>query len=206
MALGAACTIAAAVPLTPEEIASTCAGADGLAHCGRLIEAIQLKRLPGLAVREGDALHVSLFPSGRTSFQDAPEADRAYSLWDYLDPVNIAVIYVAHGDEASFLLLQRANARTFELPAEPKLAPDRQRIVTADFCAQGCRNEVAIWRVDRQGIQKESTFAPREPWADATARWKSADVVVIDYTPAQGAASSLERRLADPGWVRSGKP
>ena len=196
-----------AVPLTVEELAATCANADGLAHCGRLVEEIQLKRLPGLAVRDGDTLHVNLYPAGRTSFSDARDADRSFSLWDYLDPVNAVVLYVAHGDDASFLLLQRTTGRTFEFPAEPKLSPDRQRLLTADFCPSGCRNELTTWRIDRQGVRKEASWAPSERWADASARWKSADAVVVDYTRAADQSSgSIERRLAEPGWVRIATP
>ncbi len=209
IALAVRAAIVPAVPLSAEEIAGACANAEGLAHCGRLIEAIQLERLPDLATRDGDVLYVTLYPSGRTMFADAASAreTRTYALWDYLDPVNIAVIYTTRGDEAAFVLLQRASGRTFEVPAEPRLSPDRQRLVTADFCAEGCRNEVAIWRVGRDGVRKEGAWSPPEAWRDATARWRSADTVVVEYTRAGDAAPrTLERRLGEPGWTRLGEP
>jgi len=82
--------LADAAPLTPAEIAQTCAGAEDAAHCGRLVETRQLARLPGLARRDGKALIVSLFPSGSTTFTDSddPVNGRSYSLWDYLDGIN----------------------------------------------------------------------------------------------------------------------
>ena len=198
-----------AVALTAAEVAVACADADGLAHCGRLIEDIQLKRLPSLAVREGDILHITLYPSGRTSFADAPAPNggRSYSLWDYLDTVNIAVLYVVQGDDASFALLQRTNGRTYEVPAEPRLAPDRQRLVTADFCESRCTNEVALFRLSRDAVRKEASWKPAEAWIDATARWKSADTVEIEYTRSGDATTrTLERRVDATGWTRVAQP
>jgi len=45
---------------TPAEIREICADAEGAAHCGRLVETVQLQRLPGLARRDGADLHPSL--------------------------------------------------------------------------------------------------------------------------------------------------
>ena len=70
-------------------------GAEDAAHCGRLIEEVQLKRLPNLARRDGDGLLVSLYPSGTATFTDSddPVNGRSYSLWDFLDPINAVVLY-----------------------------------------------------------------------------------------------------------------
>src|SRR5207253_3011335 len=115
------------------------------------------------------------------------------------DALNAVVLYVARGDDASFLILQRRNGRTFELPAEPKLAPDRQRIATADFCAAQCVNEVALWRIDRQLVRKEASFTAPERWSDASVQWKSADVLAIEYTrEGESAPRVMERRINDP--------
>ena len=57
-----------AAPLTPAQVTKLCGEAEGPAHCGRLVEAEQLKRLPGLAVREGNSLRVALFPAGNVTF------------------------------------------------------------------------------------------------------------------------------------------
>lgn len=198
-----------AVALTPQEVAAACGDAEGLAHCGRLVEEIQLKRLPGLAAREDDTLQVTLYPAGRTSFTDtrAPDGGRAYSLWDYLDPVNIAVIYQTQGDDASFLLLQRVGGRAQEVPAEPKLAPDRQRVLTADFCESRCTNELALWRISRDAVRKEASWKPNERWSDASARWKSPDSIEIEFTRSgDSGARTIERRLDEPGWVRIAQP
>ena len=61
---------ALAAPLSQSEVQKLCGEAEGLAHCGRLVESTQLKRLAGLAVREGNTLRVSLFPTGHVSFTD----------------------------------------------------------------------------------------------------------------------------------------
>jgi hypothetical protein len=197
--------LAHAAPLTRGEIEAACTGAEDSAHCGRLIETVQLPRLPGLARRDGNALIVSLFPSGSRAFIDSddPVNGRSYSLWDYLDAINSVVLYVTAGDDASFALLQRATGRLVDLPAEPRLSPDRQHFAVADVCAQHCGNEIAVWRVTRDGFRKEMRWNPGVAWSDAGATWRDADTLTIEFNvdPA-GASSTIERKLTDPTWTR----
>ena len=200
---------ASAAPLTRAEIARTCASAEDSAHCGRLIETLQLTRLPGLARRDSNVLAVSLFPSGNATFTDSddPVNGRSYSLWDYVDDINSVVLYVTTGDDASFMLLQRATNRRADLPGEPRLSPDRQRVVVADICADHCANEIAVWRVTREGFRKELRWAPPAPWSDAEATWRDADTLAIEFTPATtGVVETFERKLADPSWTRVSSP
>jgi hypothetical protein len=200
---------AEALPLTVEELTKLCADADDAAHCGRLVEGVQLQRLPNLAVREPSALKVSLYPSGTTTFADteASNGGRSYSLWDFMSEINAVVLYVTDGDDATFVVLQRATGRKVELPADPKLSPDRARLVTADFCAGRCSNELAVWRVTRDGVRKESSWRPRDAWTDAVATWRDADTVTIEYSVAGAPTRSrLVRRLADADWVRAPAP
>ena len=210
LALGAFLSLTArAVPLGPEELAKTCAETEGPAHCGRLVEEIQLKRLPNLAIRDGAALRVSLYPSGAVTFADteALNGGRSFSLWDFISEINAVVLYTTDGDDASFMLVQRTTGRKAELPADPKLSPDRIRIVTADFCPTRCVNELAVWRVTRDGVRKEVSWTPGEQWADASASWKDAGTLIVLYTRAGTAApAKLERKLADPGWQRQPAP
>jgi hypothetical protein len=211
-ALAALALIAAAaqaVPLTPEELAKICANAEDSSHCGRLVEDVQLKRLPNLAVRDGPALRVSLFPSGTATLADteALNGGRSYSLWDYISELNAVVLYTTDGDDVTFTVLQRANGRKTELPSDPKVSPDRTRLVTADFCEKRCVNELAVWRVTRDGIRKEWTWKPRDAWSDAVASWKGIDTIAVDYAAAgTQARSRVERRLDDPTWVRVTSP
>jgi hypothetical protein len=196
---------APASPLAQAEIVTLCGNAEDAAHCGRLIEEVQLKRLPNLARRDGGALLVSLYPSGTATFNDSddPVNGRSYSLWDFLDPINAVVLYSTAGDSTTFIILRRTTNRRFDLPAEPKLSPDRLHIVTADVCASHCVNEIAVWRVAPESLRKELTWTPGERWSDVAATWKDDGTLAIEYTPA-GAdkASTIERKLADPAWTR----
>lgn len=200
---------AVAVPLAPEELAKLCGEAEGTAHCGRLVEAVQLKRLPNLATRDGALLKVQLYPTGAVTLADtdAVNGGRSYSLWDYLDPINAVLLYATDGDAVSFVLLQRATGRRVTLPTEPKVSPDRQRLVTADFCPTQCVNELAVWRVTRDGIHKEAVWKPAETWIDAGATWRDPETIAIDYT-AEGAGKSgvQVRKLSDPGWRQLPRP
>lgn len=200
-----ACGAAHATPLTLDEIGALCGGGPGPENCARRIEAVQLKRLPDLAKRDGATLVVSLYPAGSTSFVDVDDRrrERIYSLFDYQSEINAVVLYVTSGDEASFLLLQRATGRRTELPADPRLSPDRQNLVTADFCANHCSGEISVWRVSADGVYRTHSWRPRGAWSDATATWKDAATVTIEYTAAgQSATAVLERRLTDADWTR----
>jgi len=112
------------------------------------------------------------------------------------------LLFKTDGERATFVLLQRVGNRTTELPSEPALSPDRQRLATADFCATGCTNELAVWRVTREGVVKELVWRSVDDWADATPRWKDAETVLVDYTAASdGTPRTLERKLAQGGWL-----
>ncbi|MEO8674434.1 MAG: hypothetical protein ABI569_02585 [Casimicrobiaceae bacterium] len=198
-----------AAPLTHDELVAACAKAEGPAHCGRNVEEIQLKRLPNLATREGNTLTVSLYPTGTATFTDteALNGGRSYALWDFVSEINAVVLFANDGANSSFVVLQRTNGRRVDLPSEPKVSPDRSRLVTADFCASNCVNELAVWRVTKDGVQKELTWKPAQRWDDAGVSWKNADTLVVEYTPAGAAPpATLERRLTDAGWRRADDP
>ncbi len=200
---------ASALPLSLDEITTVCGSGAGPENCARRIEAVQLKRLPDLAKREGATLTVSLYPSGTIAFTDvdARSGERTYSLYDYVSEINAVVLYVTDGEESSFALLQRATGRETPLPADPHLSPDRQNLLTADFCAGHCAGELAVWRVTRDGVHKTLAWRPRETWIDAAATWKDADTIAIEYTPAgEQKTRALERHLADADWIRVPAP
>jgi hypothetical protein len=196
---------AGATPLTQQEIVSLCGNAEDAAHCGRLIEEVQLKRLPNLARRDGARLLVSLYPSGSATFTDSddPVNGRSYSLWDFLNPINAVVLYSTAGESISFVVLARTTNRRFDLPAEPQLSPDRLHIVTADVCPNRCINEIAVWRVAPESLVKELVWTAGESWSDVVATWKDANTLAIEYTPSgTGKAAIVERSLTDPTWKR----
>jgi len=201
--------VALAAMLTPAEVREVCANADGTAHCGRLIETLQLQRLPGLARREGNVLTVALYPAGNATFTDIddPISGRSYSLWDALDPINAVLLYTTTNETTSFSLLQRRTNRRFTLPAEPVLSPDRQRLVVADICAKHCSNEITVWRISGEGLRKELVWSPGNDWIDAAAQWKDADTLSVEYSVAgQPSDAKLERKLTDPAWTRLPPP
>ena len=198
-----------ATPLSPDELAAACAQTEGPSHCARKVEEIQLKRLPNLATRDGAALKVSLYPTGIATFADteALNGGRTYALWDFVSEINAVVLFATDGSDNSFVILQRTNGRRYGLPAEPKVSPDRARLATADFCPSNCVNELAVWRVTKDDVFKELSWKPAQPWDDAGVSWKDVGTLVLEYTPAGGApASTLERRLTDPGWRRADAP
>jgi len=201
--IAAAVTLARAAPPSAAGIEQACAQAEDAAHCARLIEAMQLQRLPDLARRDGRLLSISLYPSGTATFSDSddPNNGRSYSLWDYIDRLNAVLLYTNAGERTSFLLLQRTTNRRVELPTEPQLAPDRQRLVTADVCEAHCSHEIAVWRVTSDGIRKELAWSPAPEWIDAGAKWKDAGTLTIEYTTRNG-RGAIERTIGDASWKR----
>ncbi len=198
-------SLSTATPLSQQEIVGICGNADDPSHCGRLIEDVQLKRLPNLARRDGGTLSVSLYPSGTATFNDSddPVNGRSYSLWDFLDPINAVVLYSTAGDATTFIVVRRTTNRRFELPAEPRLSPDRQHIVTADACPKGCVNEIAVWRVSPESLRKELVWTTGERWSDAAAIWKDDGTLAIEYTRVGETTSTrVERKLSDAVWKR----
>jgi hypothetical protein len=194
-----------ATPPTATELARLCGQAEDQAHCGRLVEARQLSRLKHVVTREGDELRIELLPVGSTVFRDAINiiGARSYAVWDYVEDLEAVILFATNGDRTEFWWVQRRGGGEFRVPAEPVLAPAHRRFATADFCAQACDNEVAIWRVDAGGVHKELAFTPKETWQDASVVWKNADTVVIEYTAtSESTMRTLERRLNDPSWAR----
>ena len=207
-AIALATASAHAVPPTREEVVAWCTDADDMAHCGRLIEERQMKRLPGLAKREGVDLRINLFPSGTATFTDVenPMQPLSYSLYDSIDPINGGLLFRTDGEKATFVLLLRSSNRTVDLPSEPKLSPDRKWLATADFCASDCANELSVWRVARDGAAKELVWRTTEDWSDATPRWKDAETVVVEYKAPDGSRRTLERKLSADGWLKPRQP
>jgi hypothetical protein len=189
---------------TPAEIREICANAEGAAHCGRLVETVQIQRLPGLARRDGANLLVSLYPQGTATFTDVddPLNARSYSLWDSLDAINAVLIYTTTSDATTFTLLQRRTNRRFVFPAEPVLAPDRQRLVTADVCSKDCSNEIVVWKLSGDAIARELAWKVPSSWSDAAAAWKDADTLRIEYSAGAQLEATVERKLSDTAWIR----
>ena len=205
LACALAMPFAARTAPTAVQVGELCKDAEDQAHCGRLIEQAQIKRLPGMAERNGDELRITLFPTGVATFRDSVPVTGAktFALWDYLDRINAVVLFATDGDQTGFVLLQRTNGKQFRLPSEPTLSPDRQYLVTADFCASGCEGELAVWRVTRDDLRKTLAWKPSAPWSDANATWKDADTVRVEYTvEGETAPRTLERRLDAPGWQK----
>ena len=195
-----------AAPLSAGEIAALCTNAEDQAHCGRLVEARQLRRLPKIVEREGDELRVWLEPVGSTVFRDRIDiiGAKSYAVWDYYEDVDTLVLFATDGDRTSFLLVQRRGGGEYRVPSEPVLAPDARHFVTADFCPRDCDNEVAVWRIESGSMRKEATWVPAEPWSDVSVTWKSADAIALEYSlPNEVQPRTLARRLADPTWKKA---
>ena len=197
---------ATAVPLSRAEITALCANAEDQAHCGRLIEARQMKAVERFVERNGDELRIQLASFGLTVFRDTINVSGAesYAVWDYYDDLETVVLFATEGERTQFWLVQRRGGEEFRIPSEPVLSPDHRRFVTADFCAQGCENRIVVWTIRDDGVRRELAWTPPAPWTDASAGWRSADTIKLDYSLAGEPGSHVaERRLSDPSWTKA---
>jgi hypothetical protein len=195
--------LALAVPIARDELTALCANAEDQAQCGRLVEARQLPRLSRIVERAGDELRVSLAPFGLTIFRDTVNVTgtTSYAVWDYLENLDTLVLFTTDGDRSGFLLLQRHGGGEYRVPSEPVMAPDARHFATADFCAKECDNRVTMWRIDRDGVRKVSTWAPAKAWSDVSVTWTDADTIALEYSlPDDAQPRTLLRRLGDPSW------
>lgn len=209
-ALGALAALALPVvcgasPPTPAELTKLCSNAEDQAHCGRLVEARQLPKLRAVATREGDELKIALLPTGMATFRDAVNiiGARTYAVWDYIEDLEAVVLFATDSERTEFWIVARRGGGEFRVPSEPVLAPGHQRFATADFCADACNNELAVWRIDGSGVRKELTWRPPETWTDAGVTWRGAEALAIEYTVAKASSPrTLERRINDATWTR----
>jgi hypothetical protein len=201
-------SIANAAALSQADIARLCGEAEGQAHCGRLVEAEQLKRLAGLAQRDGDILRITLFPNGHATFTDVETTSggTSYALWDHYSSINATLLFTTTDDDSRFVLLHRSTGKQTLLPSAPAISPDRQRLATADFCETRCENRLVVWRLSSNGALREFEWRPAQPWSDAAVAWKDAATLAIEYSLRdEQATKTLERRLSDPGWQPPGR-
>ena len=202
LALPAVC---GAAPPTAADLTKLCSNAEDQAHCGRLVEARQLPKLKAVATREGDELKIALLPVGLATFRDAVNliGARTYAVWDYIADLEAVVLFATDGDRIEFWIVARNGGGEFRVPSEPVLAPGHQRFATADFCAEACDNEIAVWRIGGGTVRKELTWRPSETWTDAGVAWKGAETVAVEYTvPNAASPRTLERRINDATWTR----
>jgi len=197
--------LAHAAPIARADLIALCRDAEDQAHCGRLVEARQLKALPRIAERNGDELRVQLTPFGLTVFHDTINVTGAltYAVWDYLERLDTLVLFTTVGERTGFMLVQRRTGDEHRVPAEPMMAPDGRHFATADVCARECDNEVAVWRIGKDGVHKVAAWTPPAAWSDVSVAWRSGDALVVEYSVAgESAPRTVERRLDDPSWKK----
>jgi|GEM_PF-1015957 hypothetical protein len=184
------CALNAQAALTTEEIVTLCAQADDTHDCARQIEAAQIKKLPAELAQRGTgdesttltlSLSQGLFNDTASEIKLIDKDGKAYTVWDYWPPLNAFLLLVLEEKDSYYLWLSQLDGKTVRLPAEPVFAAGNKRFATADFCDEGCRNEVAIWQI-RQGLPvKTRTWQPKETWDDAEASWVSPDQLRLEY-------------------------
>jgi hypothetical protein len=204
-----------AAALSDQEIKDICADSEDPPQCGKFIERVQLKRHPGIGVRSGDALEIHLRQGDPAIFTDVdagPQGNRDYSLWDVFNVTDYVVVWLQEDEASRYLLINRRSGLIDEMPGEPVLAPDRRNIASADFCVKGCANELSLWQVQRNRLQKLSVYKPAERWIDAGVKWIAKDALLLDVEVDLTGSNKLFRsarrtltiKLDDPGWKPDG--
>lgn len=206
---GAAGAASAPGALSDAEVVALCRGAEHREHCGRLVEAEQLRRHPDLGARQDRRLAIKLNGGALREFldregsADGKTPDRAVSIWAY-DPRNdFLTLWVQEGEKSVYLLMNRETGLTVEMPSEPVGSPDHLRFAVADFCEQHCRNELTLWEVQIHRLRRARTLQPAAPWADAEVTWKDRHTLAIEAKrigPAGPSMNYFEIDLGDVRW------
>ncbi|MDR1529583.1 MAG: hypothetical protein LBS40_04190 [Burkholderiales bacterium] len=198
--------VSAHAALSTEKIIELCSDTEDTYHCARVIETEQLKSVPNNLARRGsgDEKTVLTIRLSQNLFSDPPQEikfidkeGKSYSVWDYWSAFDALLLLVIDGEESYYLWLYNGNGQTVRLPAEPSFSQDNKRIVTADFCEENCRNEIAIWQI-RKGLPvKTRVWTPKEQWEDAEATWVSLAEIKLVYRVKEG--KDYQEMIVSPG-------
>lgn len=199
-AIGPAFAIAA--PPSQQAIVKACDAAENAAQCERMLEADQVRQIPGIATREGTVLRLkSRAGAPAVEFRDEGDPDdetgtpyRAHAFWDYWPQSKSAIVSVTTQANDFYLVIDLERGTQTRVPAEPLLAPDSQHFLVADLCEKQCGNAIQIWRIERNRVVRERTLKPAEKWYEAEVSWRDAATLAIEYSVA-----APRRRLAEPG-------
>jgi hypothetical protein len=208
-ALACLCTGALAAPPTNQEIVELCTRAEDPPHCGKLIERRQLLSHGSIAQRDGPTLTLNLRGKGQpVRFRDVDDAvaPRDYSLWDVIDAIDCAVVWLQEGESSRYLLVNLGTGVVYDMPGEPLPSPDAHYVASADFCPRGCANELALWEVKGQHLRKALVYGTSAGWTDAGVRWTGERALALEIEirpdPRRVEHRSLELSLDDPAWRR----
>jgi hypothetical protein len=143
---------------TPSEVHAT--------HCDK--EATCLADLHGLASRTGDLLKLKLDDGKTRTFRSNPKAcdDDAQNcnvtaLVGFMPPLHMFVLRSGGYEIVRYLVVSGRDGKSFDLEAEPRLAPDgRHFVVVAADEMNGWERDVAIYST--------ASFPPRLEWSYRT--------------------------------------
>jgi hypothetical protein len=132
-------------------------------------EAKCLAELHGIASRNGNVLNLRLDNGATKTFRSNPKACddnvaekcNVTTLIGYMPPQHMFVLRQGGYEIVRYLVISGQNGRSFELEAEPHLAPDGKRfLVVAVDEMNGWERDVAIFST--------SSFPPRLEWSYKT--------------------------------------
>ena len=194
-----------------DEIAAVCAaaprtGALRAPDRGRAAEAPAESR--DARRRDAHGLALSRRERRRSPTPIPRNGERTYSLWDYLErDQRRRALHDRRRRRRRSRCCSARPASATELPTDPTLSPDRQHLVTADFCAEHCTNELAVWRVTRDGVRKDARVDARASPGPTRRRRGRMRTPSRSSTRRRGsrrrARSSAPRR---PDWIRVPAP
>ncbi len=205
-ALLRSCALAAAIswisltalasPLSQQEIVNLCGDAQDPTHCGRLVEEVQLKRLPNLARRDGDALIVSPLPVGDSYLQGQRRSDR----WTFVQPLGLPRLHQRRRP-----LLDRGRCDDIHTRATNDERAIRSARRSAPVAGQAAHRHP--WMCARrnaptksqygasapESLRKELTWEPGSAVGGRCRDWKDGNTLAIEYNAA-GADQGDRRR------------
>jgi hypothetical protein len=174
-------------------------------------EAKCLADLHGIASRNGDVLNLRLDNGATKTFRSNPKACDGdavkcdvTTLIGYMPPQHMFVLRRGGYEIVRYLVVSGQNGKSFELEAEPHLAPDGKRfVVVAVDEMNGWERDVAIFST--------SSFPPRLEWSYRTqkpdefaiysfAGWDGNGRIKLRVSGAQDKETETDVTRAAEGW------
>jgi hypothetical protein len=173
-------------------------------------EAKCLTDLHGIASRNGNALNLRLDNGSTKTFRSSKPCEEAGETCDvttlvgYMPPQHMFVLRRDGYESVRYLVVSGQNGKSFELEAEPHLAPDgKQFVVVGADEMNGWERDVAIFSASSFPPKLEWGYRTQPPDEYATyafAGWDGNGRIKLRATGAQNAQTETDVRHTAEGW------
>jgi|GEM_PF-5995023 len=150
-------------------------------------EEIKLREFNGLVKRRGVILEFKLNNNqtarikNETLLKDHSNANTMveHHFVGYNKKVDCYIVANSYYEGGDFTLVSRKNGKKFHLQDYPNVSPDGRRIATVDMYDAYSNNELQIFNISDNGLNREFSLKPDEYWASGDVEWIDGDRIRV---------------------------